>query len=75
MGYGMAVNLRSKLDKSTTFYVCDISEKAISRFRSELEGYGPIEVVEDGAEASQIAVSQSVVDSHHTVNLISVDRT
>jgi hypothetical protein len=62
MGYGMALNLRSKLDKSTTFYICDITEKAINRFRSELEGYGPIEVVKNGAEAAQVAVRQPVID-------------
>jgi hypothetical protein len=75
MGYGMAVNLRSKLDKNTTFYICDISEKAINRFRSELEGHGPIEVVENGAAAAQAAVSQFSVDSRVTINLRSVDRT
>ena len=74
MGYGMAVNLRSKLDKTTTFYVCDISEKAISRFRSELEGYGPIKVVQNGAEAVKVAVSQSVIASRHTLNLTLVNR-
>ena len=59
MGYGMAVNLRSKLDKSIKFYVCDISQETIKRFESELDGYGPIEVVQNGAEAVQTAVSHS----------------
>lgn len=56
MGYGMAVNLRSKLDNSQTMYICDISNDAINRFRTELEGQGPIEVVENGAEAVKSAV-------------------
>lgn len=59
MGYGMAVNLRSKLDKSLTFYICDVNQEAIKRFKSELDGYGPIEVAQNGAEAVQVAVSQS----------------
>lgn len=58
MGYGMAVNLRSKLDKSITFHICDVSEDTINRFKSELDGHGPINVVSSGAEAVQSAVSQ-----------------
>jgi 3-hydroxyisobutyrate dehydrogenase len=59
MGYGMAVNLRSKLDRSVKFYICDVNQEAIKRFQSELDGYGPIEVVKSGAEAVQVAVSHS----------------
>lgn len=61
MGYGMAVNLRSKLPKSTTFYICDVSPQTIDRFISEMGGYGPIKVVENGFEAVQAAVSCSSV--------------
>ena len=57
MGYGMAVNLRSKLDRSKTFYICDVSEDAINRFKLELDGQGPIEVVQNGTEAVAVAVS------------------
>lgn len=56
MGYGMAINLRSKLDKSTTFYVCDVSTDAINRFKSEMQDHGPVEVVKNGAEAVEVAV-------------------
>ena len=56
MGYGMAVNLRSKMDKGRTLYICDVSDAAIRRFRSEMDGRGPIEVVKNGAEAIQAAV-------------------
>ena len=59
MGYGMAVNLRSKLDKNVKFYICDVNQEAIKRFKSELNGYGPVEVVKNGAEAAQVAVSYS----------------
>ncbi|KAK3715289.1 hypothetical protein LTR37_007256 [Vermiconidia calcicola] len=55
MGYGMAVNLRSKLDRSKTFYICDVSEDAINRFKLELDGQGPIEVVQNGTEAVAVA--------------------
>lgn len=58
MGYGMAVNLRSKMDRSHTLYICDVSEKAITTFRSEVDGRGPVEVVENGAIAVQSAVSR-----------------
>lgn len=57
MGYGMAINLRSKLDKGTTFYICDVSTEAIDRFKAEMQGCGPIELVKNGAEAVQVAVS------------------
>jgi hypothetical protein len=57
MGYGMAVNLRSKLDNRMTFYVCDVNEQAINRFKEEVGSCGPVEVVENGAEAAQVAVS------------------
>lgn len=57
MGYGMALNLRSKLDSSTTVYVCDVNAEAIARFKTEMEAQGPIEVVVNAFEALQVAVS------------------
>ena len=51
MGYGMAVNLRSKLDDKTTLYVCDVSKDAMARFKAQVDHYGPIEVVDSRAEA------------------------
>lgn len=56
MGYGMAVNLRSKLDDTWTFCICDVNEQAINRFKSEMANKGPIEVVKNGKEAIQAAV-------------------
>ena len=56
MGYGMAVNLRSKLDSDWTFYICDVNEQAIERFKSETGGHGPVHVVKNGFEAVQAAV-------------------
>ena len=56
MGYGMAVNLRSKLDQATTFYICDTNQNAIDRFLSETKDNGHVKVVETGAEATQAAV-------------------
>ena len=58
MGYGMAVNLRSKMDKNQTLYICDTSEEAIKKFQSEMSGHGPIQVVENGAEAVDHTVGQ-----------------
>lgn len=56
MGFGMALNLRSKLDRATTMYVCDTDSTAIEKFRSEVGDRGPIEVVANGCEAVQRAV-------------------
>lgn len=56
MGYGMAVNLRSKLDSDWAFYVCDVNVQAIERFKSETSGRGLVHVVKNGFEAIQAAV-------------------
>lgn len=58
MGCGMALNLRAKLDKSATFYICDISKEAIDLFKTESDGHGPVEIVKNGADAVMSAVSQ-----------------
>jgi hypothetical protein len=58
MGYGMAINLRTKLDNSTTFYVCDVNQDAIDRFKDEMNGQGQIEVVRNGADAVRVAVGR-----------------
>lgn len=60
MGYGMAVNLRSKLDDTWTFYVCDVNEQTIERFKSAMKGKGPIEVVKNGYESILAAVCFSL---------------
>lgn len=57
MGYGMARNLRSKIDKDTTLVVCDVNPEAIDKFKSEMSDHGPIEVAKNGFEAVQKAVS------------------
>lgn len=59
MGYGMAVNLRSKLDKKQTLYICDTNKDAIHRFQQQMASHGPIEVVQSGAEAVKRAVSST----------------
>ena len=56
MGYPMAVNLRTKMEPDKTLQVCDVSEDAIKRFQSQLEGKGRIDVVKNGFDAVQAAV-------------------
>lgn len=58
MGYDMAVNLRTKVNRDTTLVVCDVNQEAIDRFRAEVMDHGPIEVARNGFEAIQKAVSQ-----------------
>ena len=53
MGYGMALNLRSKMTKTDTLYICDVSDQVIQKFKSESNG--PIEVVKDGFSATMSA--------------------
>ena len=38
MGYGMAINLRMKLEKTQTLYICDTNQDAIDSFRTKVEG-------------------------------------
>lgn len=57
MGYPMAVNLRKGLGHETTLLICDVNQSAIAKFRKEMEGQGPIEVVDNGLEAVQRSVS------------------
>jgi 3-hydroxyisobutyrate/3-hydroxypropionate dehydrogenase len=60
MGYPMAINLRSGIDKNTKLLICDVSEDALSRFQKQTEGKGPVEVVKNGYEAVQQAVRSNL---------------
>lgn len=57
MGYPMAINLRRKLDPNVTLLISDISPAAVTRFQDEASEYGPVEVVQNGFEAAEDAVS------------------
>ena len=63
MGYGMAMNLRSKLDSSQTLYICNTSNEAVERFQSETTTFGRVKVVKNGAEAVQSAASLTLCDA------------
>jgi hypothetical protein len=56
MGYSMAVNLRTRMDPSTTLLVCDVNQGAIEKFLKQMKGKGKIEVVKTGKEAASRAV-------------------
>lgn len=60
MGYPMALNLRSGIDKATKLLICDVSEDALARFQKQTEGKGPVEVVKNGYEAVQQAVRMTL---------------
>lgn len=57
MGYPMAKNLRKGLDATKTLLICDVSKEALERFQAETAGNGPVEIVKNGFEAAQAAVS------------------
>jgi len=57
MGYPMAKNLRSGLSSDKTLLICDVNSEALSRFKEETEGQGPVETVSNGREAAKAAVS------------------
>jgi len=55
MGYGMAVNLRSKMDPSATLLICDVNKSALEKFQTQMEEKGEIKVVENAFEAAKAA--------------------
>lgn len=57
MGYPMAVNLRNGLSPEYKLLICDVNKEAISKFQKQVEGKGPVEVISNGLEAAQAAVS------------------
>lgn len=56
MGYGMAVNLRTKMDPSWSLLISDVNKAALEKFQSQLKSQGSISIVENGAEAASKAV-------------------
>jgi 3-hydroxyisobutyrate dehydrogenase len=66
MGYPMAVNLRSKIDPSYKILICDISKDAISKYQTQVKGKGAIDVVRNGFETAQAAVSLPPTPNPHT---------
>ncbi|KAJ9623888.1 hypothetical protein H2203_005333 [Taxawa tesnikishii (nom. ined.)] len=51
------------MPSSDKLLICDVSKDALDRFQKQTEGKGPVEVVQNGAEAVQIAVSWLVSHS------------
>ena len=62
MGYHMAVNLRSKIGQDKELLVCDVNKDVLSRSQTQVDGIGPIRVIENGFEAIQHAV---IEDEQH----------
>lgn len=57
MGFPMAINLRKKIGPNATILICDVSADAIEKFQSQTSNQGPVQVVKNGFEAVQKAVS------------------
>ena len=55
MGYGMAMNLRAKISKSSNFILCEINEERRNQFVREASNIGPIEVVSSPREVAERA--------------------
>jgi 3-hydroxyisobutyrate/3-hydroxypropionate dehydrogenase len=56
MGYPMTKNVRTELGPEKTLLICDVSNNAPDRFKTETEGQGPVGVVSSGDEAAKAAV-------------------
>ncbi|KAF2014547.1 hypothetical protein BU24DRAFT_441937 [Aaosphaeria arxii CBS 175.79] len=50
IGFGMAINLRRKLDSGVTLHVYDVLDTAIQRFLKEAGDYGKVEVATSPAD-------------------------
>lgn len=55
MGWGMAMNLRKKIDPSSKLVVCEVSENRRNQFIKEAPG--PVEVANSPKEVAERAVS------------------
>lgn len=56
MGYPMAVNLRTKMEKSQVLLISDISKSALQRFQEQMKDQGMVAIVDTGFDAVQKAV-------------------
>ena len=63
MGYPMAVNLRKGLGKDKAFIVCDVNIDACKQFKEEASQYGNVEIVDNGYQAAQAAVSHLILNA------------
>jgi len=74
MGYPMAVNLRKGLSEDHTLLICDVNKEALSKFQKEMEGKGPVEVVENGLEAVKKAnMVITMLPTHYAVKAVYLD--
>ncbi|KAG8167453.1 hypothetical protein KVR01_003142 [Diaporthe batatas] len=74
MGYPMAKNLRNGLDSTKTLLICDVSKEALSRFKAETAGKGPVEIVENGFDAARAANTViTMLPNSHAVKAVYLD--
>ena len=55
MGYPMALNLRSKMPRTSTLLIADVSTPVLSSFQTQMSSKGPIKEASNGFEAIQAA--------------------
>ncbi|VUC37773.1 unnamed protein product [Clonostachys rosea] len=60
MGYGMAANVRQKMDPSGILYINDVYRPSCEKFKAEFSAVGPVEILDSAksiAEKAQTIVS------------------
>ena len=57
MGWGMAMNLRKKVPKTSNLLICELSESRRAQFVEEASSHGTIAVINSPKEVSEKAVS------------------
>jgi 3-hydroxyisobutyrate dehydrogenase len=55
MGYGMAMNIRKKMPRTSTLFITDVFRPSCEKFRDEFSSYGAIQIVDSAREVAERA--------------------
>lgn len=77
MGYGMALNLRSKIPSGSRFLLCEINEARRDQFLSESSSKGSVETVQSPKELAELAdiIITMLPKAHHVEKVFKDDAT
>jgi 3-hydroxyisobutyrate/3-hydroxypropionate dehydrogenase len=74
MGYGMAMNVRRKMDKKSTLFINDVNRSACEKFAQEFAAEGEIVIVDTAREVAEKAdVIISIVPTSQHVRAVYLD--
>jgi 3-hydroxyisobutyrate dehydrogenase len=74
MGYGMAMNVRRKMNKKSTLFINDVDRPACEKFAQEFAAEGEIVIVDTAREVAEKAdVIISIVPTSQHVRAVYLD--